>query len=119
MADQYEIQYMNTERNASAIAAAASKMYADNAGDKQANSKYGSFNFFTITNQSGSAIQIDLDGQTNFSWTVQGNVIFGIDATEGYFFNTIKVTELDSAEIAANKVTINYGRAVLKQLKNA
>lgn len=66
-----------------------------------------SMNHLEVNNNSGSVVAVDFDGDSNRRRIVQAKGNLVVEAGDNIFFNTIKVTELDAAVIAASELRLN------------
>jgi len=111
MADWLEL-YSNAVVNAE-IAASATEIFGSEEGDKQNRSKFGSFNFLTLTSSSSEGISLKLDGQQVFA-RLNGSGAVIIEAKDGKFFNYFEITNNGASAVTASDINIRYGVAIEK-----
>jgi len=70
---RYNTKYIATKRNAQ-ILADKSEVFGQDQSSTEAKLKHGSFNFFTITNFSTSAVRIKLDGQDDRNYPLAASI---------------------------------------------
>jgi hypothetical protein len=113
MADWVEV-YSNAVENAE-IAASAKEIFCSETTDKDAKTKYGSFNFLVLSSSSANTITLKLDGLQQFA-RIQGAGFAIIEAKDGRFFNYFEVlNESGSTAVTAGDINIRYGISIPRE----
>ncbi len=108
----FKTRYIVTKQNLE-IPASGSEVFGQDQASREANTKWGSFNFMTITSQSDQAITINLDDGSVRKFTLFANAAFFLDAAEGIFFDWIKVDNQSAVGVVlAAKLNITFGRSI-------
>ena len=97
----YEVGKSNAE-----ITSGNSETFFKDQPDTEAKSKYGSFSYLEIVNDSASNIFIDLDGLTNRRRKLFARSTMVIKAEVGIYFDTVKIIEASSGTIAADEIKL-------------
>ena len=97
MVQAYETKYEITQSNAE-IPASSSAVYGQSTADREAKTKYGSFNEFTINSLSGNEFNVLLDGIDIYA-KFSGTGIITLKAERGRYFDFIKITNLDGVNV--------------------
>ena len=110
MSIQLKEQFRNQSYNAE-IAASASQDFAVDKIDQHNRQKHGSMNTLVITNLGDYNIKLELDG--NLHSQLGSGASLMIEATDGIYFDFIRITNLDSSNaIPANKISVRWGRSL-------
>jgi hypothetical protein len=110
MADYVEI-YSNAETNDSAITSGSSAVFGQTQSDREAKSRYSSFNVITITSSSSQEIAIKFDGIKQQA-ILLGAGAFSIQADEGIYFDYAEIINNGTSDVNANEINVRYGVAL-------
>ena len=104
------ISLYETYKENAQIAASGSETFFILAADRENKDKHGSFNYLEVINDSNIDILILLDGLTTRTRKLFAKSIMIIKPEENIYYNTVKITNTDGANVIAVSLIRLIGR---------